>query len=314
MYVQQEVFGFLVENAAMLDASFKGIFLWDPAANGGSGAYTAVGAEEGQANLASGQGFFIKAASPGNVTFTKQMQVHETGASFKSATISRPSIVLNAKANDISSSTKISFNEERTLGLDPGYDLGILRNGHGFDIYSRLVTDNGVDFMVQSLPGKSTDSYVIPIGFDATKGGEIVFSANASNLPVGYELMIEDKLTNSVTDLKNDGIYVAELAANSKGVGRFYLHVGSSVQTGIQEIQQEELNVYTIGQTVYFKGNVSNKAQFMVYSIDGRLINRFGATSQNLNQMSIAGYTPGIYLVKVQDKTKFKPVKFVVGK
>jgi hypothetical protein len=46
MYVQQEVFGFLVENDAMLDASFKGIFLWDPAANGGLGAYSAVGARK----------------------------------------------------------------------------------------------------------------------------------------------------------------------------------------------------------------------------------------------------------------------------
>jgi hypothetical protein len=85
--------------------------------------------------------------------------------------------------------------------------------------------------MVQSLPGKSTDSYVIPIGVDATKGGEIVFSANALNIPSGYDLMIEDKLTNSISNLKNGELYVADLASNTKGVGRFYLHVGSSVQT-----------------------------------------------------------------------------------
>jgi hypothetical protein len=314
MYVQQEVFGFLVENAAMLDGSFTGMFLWDPSANGGLGAYTAVGLEEGQPNLASGQGFFIKAASAGNVSFTKQMQVHETAASFKSATISRPSIVLNAKASDISSSTKISFNEEMTLGLDPGYDLGILRNGHGFDIYSKLVNDNGVDFMVQTLPGKSTDSYVIPIGVDATKGGEIIFSANALNLPVGYDVMIEDKLTNSVTDLKNDGLYVAEITANNKGIGRFYLHVGSSVQTAIQEIQKNELMVYNIGQTTYIKGDVSTNAQFLVYSIDGRLVDRFNATSQNLNRINTGSFKPGVYFVNVLDVNKYKPVKFVVGK
>jgi hypothetical protein len=59
---------------------------------------------------------------------------------------------------------------------------------------------------------------------------------------------------------------------------------------------------------------VSNNAQFLVYSIDGRLIDRFGATSQNLNRMNTTGFTPGIYFVKVMDKTKYNPVKFVVGK
>jgi hypothetical protein len=126
--------------------------------------------------------------------------------------------------------------------------------------------------------------------------------------------MIEDKLTNSIANLKNGEMYVANVASDTKGTGRFYLHVGSSVQTAVQEIQQNELSVYTIDQTLYIKGNVGKSAQFMVYSIDGRLINRFGATSQNLNQMSTAGYTPGVYFVKVQDKIKYKPVKFVVGK
>ena len=129
-----------------------------------------------------------------------------------------------------------------------------------------------------------------------------------------FAMIIEDKLTNSQTNIKNGGLYVTDLAANSNGVGRFYLHVGSSLQTGLDEVVQDDLSVYTIDESLYIKGKVSNNAQFMVYSIDGRLINRIGATSQNLNRMSISGYTPGIYLVKVQDLNKYKPVKFVVGK
>jgi hypothetical protein len=309
IYLFQEVFGFLTVNEAKMDPSFVAAYLWDPVKKN----YTIINKDSVQANLASGQGFFIKAVSAGNVTFTKQMQVHQTNASFKSATISKPSIVLNAKVNDFSSSTKISFNEEMTLGLDPGYDAGILRSGNGFDIYSRLVTDNGVDFAIQALPGKSNDSYVIPIGADAIKGGEIVFSAKASNLPSGYEVMLEDKLTSTVTNIKNGELYLANVAAASKGTGRFFLHVGSALQTGIQDIQQNDIVVYSIGKSVYIKGNVSNNTQFAVYSVDGRLINRFGATSQNLNQMSVAGYTPGIYFVNVKDNNKYKSVKFVVG-
>lgn len=310
MYVKQEVNGFLTVNEAKIDPSYLAMYLWDPVKNN----YIIINKDSTQANVASGQGFFIKASGTGPVTFNKQMQVHQTDALFKSAKISSPYVRLVAKSGELNSSVKISFNEEMTLGLDPGYDAGILRSGQGFDIYSKLVNDNGVDFAIQALPGKSTDSYVIPIGVDAVKGGEIVFSVNSLNLPAGYDLMIEDKLTNSIVNLKNGEVYVANVASDNKGTGRFYLHVGSSVQTAVQEIQQNELSVYTIDQTLYIKGNVGKNAQFMVYSIDGRLINRFGATSQNLNQMTTAGFTPGIYFVNVLDKTKYKPVKFVVGK
>ena len=310
MYVRQEVNGFLTVNKDKLDLSFLALYLWDPVTE----KYAIVNNSEGQANLASGQGFFVKAAAGGNVTFTQAMQVHQTNAPFKSGSIQWPSVVLNAKAAELTGSTKINFNEEMTLGLDPGYDAGILRSGKGFDIYSKLVTDNGVDFMVQALPGKSGDSYVVPIGVDAVIGGEVVFSAQATNLPVGYDLMIEDKLTNNVTNLKNGELYVANVASDTKGTGRFYLHVGSSVQTAIKELQKDDILIYTIGQTMYIKGNVSSDAQFLVYSIDGRLINQFGAKSQNLNQINIAGYAPGVYLINVLDNVKHKPVKFVVGK
>jgi hypothetical protein len=113
--------------------------------------------------------------------------------------------------------------------------------------------------------------------------------------------------------LKSGDTYVTDLAAGSQGIGRFYLHLGSSLQTGLNEIEKNDISVYTIGQNLYIKGNVSKDAQFMVYSIEGRLMNRFGATSQSLNQLNVAGYSPGVYFVKVQDLNKYKPVKFIVG-
>ena len=70
-----------------------------------------------------------------------------------------------------------------SLGLDISYDAGILRSGNGFDIYTKLVEDNGVDFAIQWLPGKTADKYIIPIGVDANKGGDIVFSSETMNLP-----------------------------------------------------------------------------------------------------------------------------------
>lgn len=312
LYINQEVNGFLTVNSGMIDDNYEACYVWDQTANSGSGAYAPITGNEGQSNLATGQGFFVKAASAGNISFTKSMQVHQTDAPFKSSVIPSPNVVFTAMAGGIYSSTKINFNEKMTLGLDPSYDAGILKSGNGFDIYSRLVTDNGINFAIQALPGFANDNYIIPIGVDALKGGEVVFSAQSLNLPVSYDLIIEDKLTNSQTNIKNGGLYVANVADGAKGIGRFYLHVGASVLTGLDDIHKDEVVVYTMDQTLFIKGSVSNNAQIMVYSVDGRLVKRFAATSPNLNKMSVAGFSPGVYILNIQDVNGYKPVKFVV--
>ncbi len=307
IYARQDALGFLKVNETALDPSYTAIYLWDD----GAGAYTIINSGGGQNNLASGQGFFVKASS-GSVSFKQSMQVHDNALALKSGEINNPNLVLKAKSGNLNSIATINFDEGMTIGLDPSYDAGILRSGNGFDIYSKLVEDNGVDFAIQWLPGNSTDSYVIPIGVDAIEGGEIVFSAQTVDLPVGYEVMIEDRLTNSQTNIKNGGLYVANLADGAKGIGRFYLHVGSSVQTGLNEVQKDKVVVYTIDQTLFIKGSVSDNAQISIYSVDGRLVNRFAATSKNLNKMSVAGYAPGVYILNIQDRNNYKPVKFVV--
>ena len=81
-----------------------------------------------------------------------------------------------------------------------------------------------------------------------------------------------------------------------------------------KDINNKYLSVYTVGQNLYIKGNVDSDAEISVYSIDGRLMNRFGASSQSLNRLSISDYSPGVYFVKVMDANKYKPVKFVVEK
>ncbi len=259
-------------------------------------------------------GFFYKSSCSGNITFKQTMQVHKPGTSFKSAATSLSNIILKASLGDIVTSTKIKFNEEMSLGLDPGYDAGILRSGNGFDIYSRLVNDNGVDFAIQTLPGKSTDNYIIPIGVDTKNGGDITFSAQALSLPSTYEITLEDKLTKTQTNLTNStDQYVASLDAGSKGIGRFYLHVGSSVQTGIDREIAEDITIYQANQNLYIKGTVDKDAQFTVYNIDGRLIHRFNAASQNLNKINISGYSSGVYVLSIHSQNQHRSLKFVIG-
>jgi hypothetical protein len=315
LYIKQEVKGFFVVNDAVMDPSFKGLYLWDPTALSGTGDYVVVNNLEGDPNLASGQGFFIKAvASGGNVEFNQEMQVHQSTALFKLAQITWPNIRLTAKSSGLESTARIYFNEGMSTGLDPYFDAGILKSASGLNIYSLLVSDNGVDFSIQALPGKLNDTYIIPIGVDALNGGEITFSATTLNLPQGYVVVLEDRLTKSFTDLKGtDSKYTATVAADSKVSGRFYLLTGASQVTGMTDLKKHELSVYRIGQTVYIQGNVDNNALFSIYSTDGRILKQSRAVSEYLNNINITGLPQGIYLLNVRDKNQYKPVKFVVS-
>ncbi len=309
MLVTQEAIGFLKENESVFAPSFEAIYMWD----GGADEYTAVNMGSGNVNVASGQGFFVKAASGGSVNFNQSMQVHDTGEALKSADIGPSGLTLKVKSGEIYSSTEVNFNEDMTLGLDRFYDAGILKSGKGFDLYTRLVEDNGVDFDIQWLPGKANDSYEIPIGLDATNGGEVVFSAQSFDLPFGYEVVLEDRLAGNFSDISNGEIYVADVESGNNGTGRFYLHVGAALQTSVDEdLNNTGISVYTIDRNLYIKGKVSRDAQIMVYAIDGRLMNQFDVSSESLNRVSISNFTPGVYFVKVMDANKYKPVKFVV--
>ena len=100
------------------------------------------------------------------------MQVHQTSTALKSANVSWPGFELTATTAQAKASTIVAFNSKMTTGLDVTYDAGLLRGSSGLELYSRLVTDNGVDFAIQCLP-ESYPEYsglVIPLGLDCKNG------------------------------------------------------------------------------------------------------------------------------------------------
>ena len=70
--------------------------------------------------------------------------------------------------------------------LDIGYDAGIFKTG--FDLYSQLVEDNGVNFGVQYLPTSSLNEVEISLGLDSKYNGFVVFSSELINIPNDYQV------------------------------------------------------------------------------------------------------------------------------
>ncbi|HZK97122.1 MAG TPA: T9SS type A sorting domain-containing protein, partial [Prolixibacteraceae bacterium] len=165
---------------------------------------------------------------------------------------------------------------------------------------------------LQCLPDQDYDQYEIPIGIDCKLGGEITFTAESVNLPTGCQALLEDRVTHRFTrlDLK-DAQYTANVSADTKGTGRFFLHT-SDIISSVPKLETPSFNVYTTGKTVYVNGEVGADAQFFLYSVNGKLLANFKAENQVQNQLNVSGYAAGVYVLTIVDKNVKKSVKLII--
>jgi len=312
-------FGFLTDaNIANIDPGFTAVYVWDTNNLTGTSSntpeYVAINNASDQiTNVQMGQGFFVKSIiGGGKISLKADMQIADALSTFKGAKLQWPSIKIFAKSQTLSSTTQIKFITNTTKGLDVGYDAGMLKANPGFALYSKLLIDNAVDFTIQCLPDQNYDQYVIPIGIDCKTAGDITFTAETVNLPVGCQALLEDRLTKRFTrlDLK-DAKYTATLSADTKGTGRFFLHT-SDVISGDQPIEKEPFKISKIGKTLYINGEISDKANFFVYSVNGKQLANFKAESQVQNQFDASGLPAGVYILTADDQNQKKSTKFVI--
>jgi hypothetical protein len=303
--------GFVSVNSSLLPLSFAAVYFWDAATN----AYIAVNDGFTDTNAPVGQGFFVKAGSAGNVTFNSNMQVHDGSNVFKSSSQTLPTITLKANNGVGNASTLIKFMDGAHEGLDVGYDAGIFKADSEFSVYTKLVEDNGVEFQLQYLPTNQYNNLVIPIGIDSKSAGEIVFSVETVQLDPNCKVILEDKLTNTFTDLSK-GSYKATIAANTTGTGRFFLHTGDII-SGLEDqvLADGKLTAYARGnKEIRVIGEVGDGAVATLFNGLGQVVltQKLGAGS--LNIIGLPNLTTGIYMLNINDKGTPQTIKIMVRK
>ena len=311
--------GFLnASNSNALETGYEAVYVWDTnniTTNKTTPEYIVINNATSITSVQTGQGFFVKSAiGGGKISFTKVMQKPSAVLTFKDAAIEWPSIRIVANKQTISSSTEIKLVANTTKGLDPGYDAGMLKANLNFALYTKLLEGSDVDFTLQCLPDQNIDQYVIPLGLDSKEGGDITFTAETVNLPSGCQVLLEDRTAKRFTRLdQKDASYTANVSADTKGTGRFFLHT-SDVISGDQSLENQPYNVSSIGKLIYINGEVSDKAMFCLYSVNGKLLANFKAENQVQNHLDASGFPSGVYILTVVDKNQKKSVKFLLEK
>lgn len=314
-----DMYGFLSANSAKLHSSYVAVYVWDGGtykalSNGGFTPPAEVGTLTEQF-VQVGQGFFAKIGTAGNtLSFAKTMQSHQTSVSLKSANTagSWAGVQLKAVAGSSMHTTIVTYHSGMTTGLDPGYDVGLFSSGGEIELSTRLVEDNGYNFMIQAVPDTQLDKNVVPVAVNFLKGGTVTFSGFVVDLPGGTKIYLEDRIANVRTDLSTSA-YTVTLPANTAGTGRFFIIPGNLISAvENNEVKPKELTVWYANRQINIGGNQSGKAIANLFDISGKLLYQFKLPNVELNQIGAPSRCKGIYLLQILDGNKQTIHKLVI--
>jgi hypothetical protein len=296
---------FINENSSNIEPSYAAIYLWEHASN----SYTIINNESTAYYAAVGQAFFIKAATGASqVSFAPALQCHQTGTTFKSAGGANPSVVIEATQKTNKSLATVKFISNCTPGLDFGYDAGAMKTG--FDVFTRLVEDNGVDFALQCLPSIGSEGYPIPVGIETTEAGKVTLKFTPQNLPANHKLMFEDRLNGTHHEVSSNNPIVADVTAGTT-LGRFYLSVVNT--TSSKAPLAGKVFVSQVNGRIVISGTESTEASASLYDVRGRRINAIKLKRGMSNEIETNGVVNGVYLLKIEDQGMVQTMRIRVN-
>ena len=262
------------------------------------------------------QAFFVQSdGSAGSITMNESFQSSQTNGTSQ-RTEERPEIILTLIDKATPQSTKLYYITETTTGFDNGFD-GPMFDGvsNAFSIYTHTVENGtGRDLAIQSLPDNNYDNMVVPIGINAEAGTEINISARAINLPEGTDVYLEDKEKESLTLLSSSSNFTTTLSADSKGVGRFYLHTKTKPLGDEGEIfSSGDLSLYdSSSHNLSVLGILQGKAKARIYDILGNQVVNTVFEGNRTNHIPLPNLAVGVYIVHLTTESETLIKKIII--
>ncbi|WCC44296.1 hypothetical protein PJW08_11085 [Tenacibaculum finnmarkense] len=207
----------------------------------------------------------------------------------------KQSFELFVENNADKKSTKVFYIADKTTGFDNGYDSKMFTDTtSNFDVFTELISDNkGNKLAIQTLPTSKIEEMIIPVGLTAKSGKEVTFSVNTQNLPADVKIYLEDRKTNTFTNISEKSHKIV-LENQAKGTGQFYIHTTSkdleiaSIPENLQEDLQK-INIFkSANNSVTITGLQNKNTSVNVFSMLGKKVisKQFKATRSSRNSIT----------------------------
>lgn len=225
-------------------------------------------------------------------------------------------IKLKAFTANNSSTTDIYFDENTTLGLDPGYDAVIFGDSPASNLalYSELLQDNsGLPLAIQSVHPSELSNITIPLGVNANLGEQLTFSIEAMQMDPSIHIYLEDHVANTST-LLNTSDYVLTPNTDLQGTGRFYI---SFINTTLSATEQslDVIRVKADNKTkhIVISGALAVPTEAQIIDVHGRVITKKALDhTKSLQRLDVNHLSTGIYIVQLYNTSGSKTVKVVL--
>ncbi len=274
--------------------------------------------------IAPAQGFFVASGVPtGSIQFTTEgtppaPDMRRTGSGddfIPGRTAPNQNLELQLSTSLNSFKTDFYFNNNSSLGLDPGYDAKVFGQGTPtFSLYSHLVEDNtGVAMGIQSLGVMDLRDTSISLGVNANQGEQLRFSISVNTLPATVSVYLDDTVASTST-LLNSGDYMLTPETNLSGTGRFYLRVTDSALSTPQNAL-DNLSIYTndINKTVVISGQLLETTTANIYDLQGRVVSTSILETTNRSQtIDVRSLSAGVYVLQISNATQNKTQKVII--
>ncbi|NTW32359.1 MAG: hypothetical protein HGB12_07005, partial [Bacteroidetes bacterium] len=243
------------------------MWIWNPAANN-YGAYNSsdadgVGTNSVTRYIAPTQGYFVRAASAGNMSTSNPVRVHSTASWFKlkDEYVNRVSLVVNSDAGYGFDEVRLSFgnfqNENGAMKLF----------SHVLAAPSLFMPNQNGNFSVQYFTNTS-ENPVVPISFTPGIDGNYTFNCNF-DLDKFDIVMLEDLQTHYIQNMKYRNTYNFK-ALKKDDPNRFVLYFGPDQNHSGKDIPGR---IYSDGvHLIVDLSLVPEETEVFVYDVLGRLL------------------------------------------
>ena len=305
---------FLSVNSGVIDSNYSAIYGYDADGSG----YTIYNNTTAATYIAPGQAFFVAAASSSaaNLSFTEAMQTTTGGDDFIAGRLANTSSELYLKlyeGQNLVGDTKFYFDNNLSLGLDPGYDAGAYNQSSA--LASRLAEDDqGVNMGINAMGIDSFEQTTIPLVINKEAGTSFRISLEDLTIPESVEVVLEDTETQTFTNLRTED-FTLNPQNDLSGMGRFYLRLGNT-SLGGSDLEESYISIYNPMDKDYItiEGLANTqKANVRLYNIIGQeILSKTLQTGQSTQNISTAGLTTGIYVIKLEVDSTLISKKIVI--
>lgn len=296
-FINSAQFLSLTSNSSLLDS--ETLWVWDSKTKN---YIVKLSGDEIPFKIAPSQGFFVKAATSGNITFQAAIRSHETTDTFLKTSLS-PKITVNIASEGIERFAKINYSTTATTGFDNGFDGETFSGAtNSLDIFSTLVDGSSAKkYQVQSIPNENFENMVIPLGIVSSSEKNITFTIRFENLPSGHQVYLEDKLAQKVTEFSSENANYQFTVGASETLGRFFLHLRT---TAILSTTNEALNGVQVYKTneneLRMIGLNDENVELSIYTILGQKVFHTHFKGAKDNRISLPKLSKGMYIVNLK--------------